>query len=114
MSSHKQQLNELFAQLDQRAQQSLLDFARFLAQESESPEQIEKAEPLDQPRPEDENVVNAIKRLRSSYFMLDTDKLLNETSSLMAQFMIQGRAANEVIDDLEALFQTHYQKYLDS
>ena len=59
-------------------------------------------------------MVNAIKRLRASYFMLNADDLLNETSSLMAQFMIQGRAADDVIDELEQVFDSHYKKYLQS
>ena len=46
--------------------------------------------------------------------MLDTDGLLNETSSLMTQFMLQGRDASEVIDDLEQLFKDHYDKYRES
>lgn len=44
--------------------------------------------------------------------MLNADDLLNETSSLMAQFMVQGRAAEDVIDDLERVFAEHYQRYL--
>ena len=100
--------------MDEQRKKSLLDYAQYLQQlsSSEAPEQQAKAEPLATPRPDKENVVNAIKRLRASYFMLNTDDLLNETSSLMAQFMIQGRAAEEVIDDLEKVFDSHYRKYL--
>jgi len=45
---------------------------------------------------------------------LNTDVLLNETSSLMTQHIVQGRDAVEVIDDLETLFDQHYQNYLQS
>ena len=92
-----------------------MDYAQFLVNQTGTDEiakDTEKLQPIENTRPDDENVVNAIKRLRASYFMLNADDLLNETSSLMAQFMIQGRAANEVIDDLESLFDDHYQKYL--
>lgn len=94
-----------------------MDYAHYLDHLSSSDEQgkeEEKLQPLETSRPDKENVVNAIKRLRASYFMLNTDDLLNETSSLMAQFMIQGRAAEEVIDDLEKVFDDFYQKYLQS
>ncbi len=116
-TGQKHRLIELFESLDAQAQDSLLDFAGYLAQRDNSPQaaaDLPRAEPNHQPRPADENVVNAIKRLRKSYFMLDTDKLLNETSSLMAQNIMQGRPANEVIDELEQVFAQHYQHYLDS
>jgi hypothetical protein len=116
MSNVRRQLLKLFDTLDDQAQRSLLDYAGYLRQrdDTEPSAETEKAQPLNNPRPQKENVVNAIKRLRASYYMLDTDKLLNETSTLMAQFMMQGRPADEVIDDLESLFTEHYQKYLDS
>lgn len=94
-----------------------MDYARYLDQLSSSDEQeqeAEKLQPLETSRPDKENVVNAIKRLRASYFMLNTDDLLNESSALMAQFMIQGRAADDVIDELEQVFDSHYKKYLQS
>ena len=102
--------------MSERQRDSLLDYARFLNQQADEhvPESDrEKQQPLDHPRPEQENVVNAIKRLRASYFMLNADELLNEASALMAQFVVQGRPAAEVIDDLEDLFSDHYRKYLD-
>ncbi len=115
MSKAKQRLSKLLEDMDPEQQQSLLDYAEFLLHKSSDTETSQaKQQPLEQPRPQDENVVAAIKRLRASYFMLNTDDLLNETSTLMAQFMIKGREANAVIDDLENLFDNHYQKYLQS
>ncbi|MDJ0833118.1 MAG: DUF2281 domain-containing protein [Gammaproteobacteria bacterium] len=115
MAKAKQRLSKLLEQMNPEQQQSLLDYAEFLLQKSAAAESSEsKQQPLEQPRPQQENVVAAIKRLRASYFMLNTDDLLNETSSLMAEFMIQGRDASAVIDDLEQLFDNHYQKYLQS
>jgi hypothetical protein len=40
--------------------------------------------------------------------------MLNETSSLMAAHVLNGRPARDVIDDLEALFARHYDAYRDS
>ena len=115
MAKAKQRLSKLLEDMGPGQQQSLLDYAEFLLHKSAATESAQvKQQPLEQPRPPDENVVAAIKRLRASYFMLNTDDLLNETSSLMAEFMIQGREATAVIDDLENLFDNHYQKYLQS
>lgn len=117
MSSERQRLVKLFDGMSEQHRKSLLDYAQYLNQQSsaasEDNEQ-EKHSPLESPRPENENVVNAIKRLRTRYFMLNTDGLLNESSALMAQFMMQGREAQEVIDDLEKVFENHYQKYLQT
>ncbi len=118
MRNEKKRLVALFGEMNDRQRASLMDYARFLSTQS-SEVDVEMGlgrkveQPLGTPRPENENVVNAIKRLRSSYFMLDTDVLFNETSSLMGQFMLHGRDAEGVIDDLEVLFNTHYQKYLN-
>lgn len=40
--------------------------------------------------------------------MLNKDKLLHETTSLVTEHMMKGRDANEVIDELEAVFERHY------
>lgn len=118
MKTEKQQLNQLFEGLDQQGRNSLLDYANFLfsknQQASSAADRHIKQKPLDTPRPSEESVLAAIKRLRASYFMIDTDGMINQTSSLVTQFMLQGRPADEVIDDLEQLFNDHYQKYLES
>jgi hypothetical protein len=67
-------------------------------------------EPKAIPRPAEENVVAALKRLRETYHMLDHSKMLHEASALMAQHMMQGRPAPEVIDELEEIFQQHYSR----
>jgi hypothetical protein len=117
MSASSKRLVDLFKAMSEQQQQSLLDYASFLHHQSmqagEESKQ-EKLKPLVQPKPDNENVVNAIKRLRSCYFMLNTNDLLNESSTLMAQFMLQGREADEVIIDLEQVFENHYEKYLES
>lgn len=40
--------------------------------------------------------------------MLEKDVLLDDTSVLMSAHILQGRAAAEVIDDLEILFEETY------
>ena len=55
-----------------------------------------------------ETVVMAIKRLTRTYPMLDRRKLIGRTSQLMAEHALQGRAAVEVIDELEMVFERYY------
>jgi hypothetical protein len=106
------ELLRLFRDLPEEQRRTLLAFARFLAtQESSAPAEIPEPEPI--PRPEGESVVRAMKRLSATYHMLDKAKLLNETSALMAQHVMQGRPAEEVIDELEIVFEMHYRRYAD-
>jgi hypothetical protein len=41
--------------------------------------------------------------------MINKDKLLDKTASLVSQNMLQGRDAIEVIDELEIIFRQHYE-----
>jgi len=45
--------------------------------------------------------------------MLEKPELLNASSVLMTQHVMQGRAIDEVIDELETLFERFYQELLD-
>ncbi|MCP4992686.1 MAG: hypothetical protein GY934_02700 [Gammaproteobacteria bacterium] len=115
LSQDQRRLLKLYNALDQTAQFSLLAFAEFLGQrESDAEDEAElnaDAEPRHIPRPESESVVGAIKRLSSSYYMLDRSILLNETSSLMTAHLIHGRSAADVIDELEELFTRQYAEF---
>ncbi|RMD69783.1 MAG: Crp/Fnr family transcriptional regulator [Gammaproteobacteria bacterium] len=102
----------LFRRLDEQDKQTLMAFAAFLASRAQEKEAA-PVEPRIIPRPPKESVVGAIKRLSASYPMLDKAKLLNETSALMAQHVMQGRPAKEVIDELEVMFRRHYERYLE-
>lgn len=103
-------LLEWFRRLPKEQARSLLDYAHFLnEQHGAHPESLTLQ---DIPRPEDESVLSAIKRLRSTYPMLDPAQLLADTSELMNQHLLQGKEAGKVIDDLEALFQSHYKNIM--
>ncbi len=102
-------LLKVFELLPEKDQNTLLDLAEFL-QSRASPSTQGISEPKYVPRPQQESVVKAIRRLSTSYFMLNKTIMLNETSTLMAQHVMQGRPAPEVIDDLEVLFEEQYQK----
>jgi hypothetical protein len=111
----ERQLVKLYRSLKPEDRSTLLAFGEFLAQRGTS--DVQKAqgplEPERIPRPRQESVVGAIKRLSRSYFMLDRSIMLNDTSSLMGAHVLQGRPADEVIDELEALFARYYAKYRD-
>ena len=110
----ERELLALLRRLGDSQKTSLLDFARFLAQQGESLDkggEERPVEPLDLPRPENEKVVAAIRRLAQNYPMLNRNALLHETSSLMTAHVMHGRDATEVIDQLEALFHGAYQAH---
>ena len=118
LTPKERELIKLFGYLNTEDQASLLAFAEFLASRdsednSGNPEQAILLEPKRIPRPTTESVVKAIKRLSSSYYMLERDKMLDDTSSLMMAHVIHGRSAHSVIDDLERLFEQYYQRYLN-
>jgi hypothetical protein len=62
------------------------------------------------PRPDDEKVVAAVKRLSKTYYMLDKKTMLGVTSDLVTQHILHGREAVEVIDELESLFEQQYRQ----
>jgi len=109
VNRREKRLREILDLLPAQQAEQLLEYAEFLAARHAGTEP-EVSDPLDIPRPNEETVVRAIKRLRETYPMLDPAKLLNETSVLMTQHVMQGRDAVEVIDELEIVFRRHYEK----
>lgn len=103
----------LFRSLSQEQQKTVAAFVEFLAGSMDrscaaEPEQ----QPVALPRPDHESVVKAIKRLRATYPMLDQNKLFHETSQHMTEHLMHGKAAMEVINELETMFAQHYQRYV--
>ncbi len=109
MNKHEKSLLNLFRQLTPESRENLKLYAEFLLgrqpQQAAVPQQ-----PLDLPRPDNETVIGAIKRLSANYPMLNKDNLLHETSGLMTRHMLHGQDASEVIDELEIIFRKHYDK----
>lgn len=109
----QQRLLNLFRTLPAAGRETLLSFAEFLAQREavhRAPGGADVVEPVDIPRPASESVVAAIRRLSSTFPMLDRDALLHETADLMSAHVIQGRSAADVIDELEVIFRRHYER----
>ena len=104
-------LADLFNALDKERQESLFDYAEFLLSKGGTV-QGPIDEPLAIPREENETVVGAIKRLKLTYPMIDSMKVFAVASDLMTDHMVKGRDAEEVINEIEALFEATYQKLL--
>jgi hypothetical protein len=107
---------EIAGKLPEQELRTLLQFSEFLLAQVPDAEAADAPlpEPRPLPRPAEESVIRAMRRLSETYFMLDRGPLLNETSALMAQHVMQGRKAAEVIDDLEAAFLAQYQRVRSS
>jgi hypothetical protein len=100
-------LLDLFERLAPEQQERLIAFAEFLAEGATDAASAAR-EPVAIPRPAGETVTMAIRRLVRTYPMLDRRKLMVEASEFMAQHALQGRPANEVVDELEKVFAKHY------
>lgn len=100
-----------FRALDPEQRRMVSEFAAFLATREIPAAPAIPTEPVAIPRPAEEKVMQAIKRLRATYPMLDQATLLNEVSSHVTDHLVKGRPAPEVIDDLEALFRQQYEAY---
>ncbi len=118
-SKEERRLIKLYQSLTEADQQTLFSFAEFLqtnnneraaTDNQELEKEIIPTEPLDIQRPKEESVVKAIKRLTKNYPMVDKESILHPISGFMTSHILQGRGANEVIDDLEALFLKEYEK----
>ena len=108
MPNDKKKFLDIWARLGSDDRSALLAFAQFLDTRAAESRSETAAVPLDIPRPADETVIAAIRRLSESYPMLNKDTMLHEVSGLVTQHMMQGRGAVEVIDELEVVFQRHY------
>lgn len=116
MNKNERRLLELYNELDQQGQTMLQNYAEFLrAQAGNTTSGVKaKQRPKQIPAPENETVIAALKRLSESYYMLDRSKLLDSSSMLMAQHVMQGRDAADVIKELEADFVAKYEQYCEA
>ena len=114
MKPIEKKLLKHFSQLADAERDMLLSYAEFLlSRQQQDPQNKIPDKPLDIPRPDGEAVVAAIKRLTATYPMIESHRLLDKTSTLMTQHVMQGREAILVIDELEVLFQQHYDSLLE-
>jgi hypothetical protein len=113
MTPDEKKLLQVFRAMSPDQQTALQDYADFLVARDKTASPVAEAaaalaEPVDIPRPEEESVIDAVRRLSETYPMIDKEVLLHETTDLVSQHFTQGRPAEEVIDELQALFEKHY------
>ncbi|MBI5331417.1 MAG: hypothetical protein HZB71_12490 [Betaproteobacteria bacterium] len=111
MTADERRLLKAFRALPEAQRTGLMDYAEYLISR-QVPEQAIPTQPLPIPRPEKENVVKAIQRLRETYPMVDRARILNEVSVFMTQHLVHGKPAKDVIDELEAFFRRQYEATL--
>lgn len=115
-NKQERQLLKLYSSLDKKNKHALIEFAEFLSERSKKGSQSNDeaseviTEPLNIPRPKEESVIKAIKRLRATYPMVEEETVLHPISDLMTAHMIQGKESKSVIDELEILFQNEFVK----
>ncbi len=120
LNKQERKLIRLYKRLDKSDRDALLAFAEFLVSRRESAAKVSEAggkgaqavvsEPLSIPRPAKESVIKAIKRLSETYPMVEKDNLLHPISDLMTAHMVQGKPAEQVIDELEVVFNNEFNK----
>lgn len=113
LKPQEQKLLKLFRALGESQRETVTSFLEFLLTQGGKEHKKEALQPEKISRPEKESVVKAIKRLKTTYPMLDQNKLFHETSQHMTSHMLNGKTAHEVIDELESMFARHYQSYLE-
>lgn len=113
VSPKQRKLLKLYDALNETDQQSVLAFAEFLSsRDSDAAPEPESIAAFPEPQHiaagDNESVVAAIKRLSKTYHMLNKDDLLHQASSLMGGHILHGRSAEDVIAELETLFDKAY------
>ncbi len=112
MNKNESKLLNIFSDLDKNDQSSVLSFAEFLLDKAKQDGRLIVVDkPVDILRPEEERVVAAIKRLSATFPMLKKNSMLNETAALMSEHILKGRAAVDVINELEIQFQVRYEEF---
>ena len=99
-------------QLPEAQKQTLVDYAEFLCQRYAVEETVVPRQPVDIPRPKEESVVKAVRRLAKTYPMLDSKELFEKTSSFMMRNLMHGEDGDALIDEMEIFFQQRYQAYI--
>lgn len=113
MSKLTEKLQSLAGKLSADEQSTLLEYAEFMVSRTTHTVESVSSIPIEILRPAEETVVAAMKRLSNTYPMLNMDKILHDASGLMSEHIMQGRDALEVIDELQVMFEKHYQDHSD-
>lgn len=110
MNKSEKQLINNYNALNTSERELLLEFSEFLAGRVKKILAIEEPDYI--PRPDEETVVGAVKRMSATYAMLDKSKLLTDVSGFVTQNIVHGRDIGEVIDEIEKYFSDQYEEYV--
>ncbi len=116
LSKAERQLCQIYKKLNDSKRETLLSFAEFLTYQQVSTEEIDNVEtvlhqPLLTVAEKNESVVKGIKRLKSSYFMIDDQDLFHEISALMSAHIMKGVSTKDTLLKIEVVFEKFYNKY---
>ncbi|HIJ83270.1 MAG: hypothetical protein HW380_606 [Magnetococcales bacterium] len=105
------ELQKIWKKLGGNNRDTLLKFAQFLLEREEADHPPIPVEPLGIPAPPGENVVQALKRLKKNYPMIETDiQLLDDASQFIMQKVL-GAPDTLLIEKMEKLFLDNYQRW---
>ena len=104
----EQALLKAFRQMTPTARSTLVDFADFLSQRYPVAVTPVSEQSLQVPRPVEESVIAAIRRMAKTYPMLNSDNVFSAATTLMTRHVMGQQAAVEVIDELEVMFKARY------
>ncbi len=108
MSPEARRLAQTFDRLADPERAMLAAFADFLAERCAAL----PVAPVVTLRPAEETVIQAVKRLKRSYPMLERRTLMQPVGALVSAHMLDGRPAAETVDALEALFAERYRAHV--
>jgi len=116
LSKAERQLCQIYKKLNHSKRETLLSFAEFLTLQQISTKKIDKVktvlhQPLLTIAEKNESVVKGIKRLKSSYFMIDDQNLFHEISALMSAHIMKGVSTEDTLLKIEVVFEKFYNKY---
>jgi hypothetical protein len=100
VTDYRARLVMLIERLDETGVRTLVEHAEFLV----GRRGVQGDSPIAAARPPGETVLQAIKRLNRSYPGLRRAALMQPVGELLSQHMVDGRAAEDVIEELEALY----------
>lgn len=104
VKQYQARLVALIERLDRDGRRTLLEYAEFLASRGTSP----AIAPAIERRAPGETVLQAVRRLNRSYPRLRRSALLQPVGELLSEHLVDGRAAEEIVAELEALYaRTH-------
>jgi hypothetical protein len=100
VKTYRARIVALLERLDEAGRRTLVEYAEFLASRAdpELPPRLPVA------RPAAESVLQAVRRLNRSYPGLRRASLVQPVGELLSQHLVDARAAEEIIDELEALY----------